>query len=242
MKGSGRITALLASVSALGALGTCALACTRDATNTNTAAPDPTPDAAPDPSPGPDAGDDDPCAVDRTAQFQAFLTRGTCADVTSQTGRWIVTSLFPDAPPAIRDVACAWRWSSPMRAPPDEASLRALPLEALTKSAQPWPTCLSGSAPAGARRFAPPNYDEAGAAPPTGVSGCDVCARYWDKSVYAILPADRLGRLRYVVLTDQAGQFAYFEMMPSAERNQAFRVDVGAGFTDGKVPLFDEPF
>lgn len=201
-------------------------------------------DAGPAPRPdpeSPDAGVDDPCAVDRAAQYQAFLTRGTCADVPGEGGRWIVASLFPDAPPAIRDVACTWRWSSPTRAPADAASLRALPVEALTKGVQPWPTCIAGSAPAGARRFAPPSYEES-AAPPTGVSGCDVCARSWDKSVYAILPADRLTRLRYVVLTDAAGQLAWFEMMPAADRNQAFRIDVGAGFKDGKVPLFDEPF
>lgn len=237
MKRSGRITVLLASA---WALGTGALACTRDATSA--AGPAPAADAGPGPSPDPaaDAGDD-PCAVDRTAQYQAFLTRGTCADVPAESGRWIVASLFPDAPPAIRDVACTWRWSSPTRAPADVASLRASPVEALTKSAQPWPTCISGSAPASARRFAPPTYDESGA-PPTGVSGCDVCARAWDKSVYAILPADRLTRLRYVVLTDAAGEHAWFEMMPAADRNQAFRVDVGPGFQDGKVPLFDEPF
>lgn len=223
-----RITGLLACA---GALGTCVLACTTD---TNGAGP--TTDGG---SEDLDAGD--PCAVDRAARFQAFLTQGACADVTSETGRWIATSLFPDAPPEIRDVACTWRWSSASGASADETSLRALPLEALTKSAQPWPTCLSGAAPAGARRFAPPNYDEAGA-PPTGVSGCDVCARHWNKSVYAILPAERIGRLRFVALTEGTGKQAWFEMLPPADRNQAFRIDVGAGFADGKVPLFEEPF
>lgn len=217
------------------ALTTLALvACT--STSTTGGAPSATSPRDDDAPPPVEIGDPRPCGPDGP-RHHAFLAQGTCSDVPGEGGRWIARPLFPDAPEEIRSRACTYRWSS-LDTTPDTSALAALETELLTPSCEPTTTEL---APRGFVAPAPPSDASIGA--PTGVSGCDVCARLAGKHVWLILPADKLAWRRLVVET-QAGSAVPFDLTPPSETAQAFSVELppapnGTAWVDGHAKLYD---
>jgi hypothetical protein len=85
---------------------------------------------------------------------------------------------------------------------------------------------------------------DGGASAPTGVSGCDVCARLFGRMLFVILPPEKLD-LRSVVVTTASGRYLAFDMsIPKG--TQAFAVELPVNdqesYKDGRVPLFRDPF
>lgn len=186
--------------------------------------------SVPQDPPAPEPGDSPPCTPDSRRQH-AFLADGTCSDVPGSGGTWVTRALFPDAPPDIRERACTYRWSN--TSAPDVDALRALTTH-MTASCEPEATTITprGSA-------VPVTPDTGGVAAPTGVSGCDVCGRVYDKSAYLILPADRPA-LRRMVVEVEGGTIATFDLAPPPGSKQAFVVDLPpAAYVFGQVTLVE---
>jgi hypothetical protein len=65
-----------------------------------------------------DAQDDEGTSADEiragrcvaSRRYDVFLTEGVCHDVAGANGTWVAESLFPDAPPEVRDTSCAYHW------------------------------------------------------------------------------------------------------------------------------------
>ena len=186
-------------------------------------------------------------------RYLAYLATGACSDVTSprSNGAWIAHALFPGAPPAIRDSACAYEWTLlvPLAADgsvtaPDLEALAALPTEQLTRDVETRATapCEATLLPATAAQLVPP-VDASGGAGPTGVSGCDVCARLVGRTLFVILPADKLDLHTVVVTTDDGKDVLFDVHVPNG--TQAFAVELPSPqqgrYNEGRVPLFRAP-
>jgi hypothetical protein len=223
--------ARLALAAGAAALAACAPGASEDETPTGAAEPPPSPFCPPD-----------------APRYHAFLASGSCADVAGVDGRWIARPLFPDAPPDVRAAACTYRWSAASSAgarTPDVAALEALAAEHLTQDVAPAEDCDPPTTIRGSAAIIPVDPDDGmgGLGAPTGVSGCDVCARLGDRSVFVILPADRVD-LRQVVVATSDGRFVSLSMTPPTAGAQAFAVDLppapgGATYLEGRVPLFE---
>ena len=170
----------------------------------------PTPSTAGEQVPAPEK----PVCGPDAPRYLAFLASGRCRDVPSSRsdGTWVASSLFPEAPEGLRDSACAYQWTASPSAPSaaDVEALSALQPEHLTRGLDAPATC---NAPVLAQGYAklnpPPEPGAAGA--PIGVVGCDVCARVYGRTLFAILPPDRLD-LRTVLITTTGGQLVSFDV------------------------------
>lgn len=186
------------------------------------------------------------CGGDDATRWLGFLESGSCASIPGAGGAWVATRLFPDAPPALAAQACAFDWTpdDPSGARrPDEGALASAPLEHLTAYC-PSPVSLARVPfSEGTATEIPQDPDPLGA--PTGVTGCDVCARLAGRHVFAILPADRLDLKRIVVALDTQA-FVSFDVAPVMAGSQAFVVALpsradGASYVEGRVPFLDVP-
>ena len=195
-------------------------------------------DAAPPPSPTCSSGG---------PRYLAFLRTGTCHDVVSEraAGTWVAHPLFPAAPPAMRDVACTFEWSGTNAgaAPPEDVDVdvlaSSLDIDHLARSVDRSLRCeatiLSPTAVT-----EKPAEDAAGGSAPTGVTGCDVCARVFGTTLFAILPPDELD-LHTVTITTTDNRYIAFELaLPPG--TQAFTVELPpnakGGYNQGRAPLF----
>jgi hypothetical protein len=184
--------------------------------------------------PPPEVEDTRPCGVDGP-KHHAFLREGTCSEVPGKDGKWIARTLFPDAPEEIRSRACTYRWSTALSAP-DVAALRNLPLAHVTPNCEPG---IAAVVPQGrAKVLMAPSIGA-----PTGVSGCDVCARLSGKHVFLILPAERLD-FRGLTVGTNGGTFLSFGVTPPAEKVQAFSVELppapnGGTYVEGGLYIFE---
>lgn len=183
------------------------------------------------------------CAKD-TIRYHAYLATGSCRDVQGAGGTWVAESAFPDAPPEIRDAACTYAWTPPQgaSAKEDVAALEALTPEILTKGktftvTEPCPPPALGPSSAS---LIPPN--DVGA-PPTGVSGCDVCGRIAIRRVYVILPPDKTKLKTYVVDTQGGGSVSF--KIDAPDDTQVFSVELpesGASYVQGRINMLEAPF
>lgn len=199
-------------------------------------------------TPQPSATSSSPGAAPRCRQegprYLAFLASGTCRDVQGSEGTWVARPLFPEAPAAIRDTACAYQWTGSAAATaPDLAILTTIGAEHLTRDVEVTMSCAARVLPPGSAAVVPSIAGDGGESSPTGVSGCDVCARLSGKTLFAILPPDRLDLHTAVVLTP-SGRYITFGMSVP-EGTQAFAVDLPAdaleSYKEGRVPLFRAP-
>lgn len=183
------------------------------------------------------------CSKD-TIRYHAYLATGSCNDVQGSGGTWIAESAFPDAPPEIRDAACTYAWTPPQgtSAKEDVAALEALTPEVLTKGKTFTVTepCAPPALGPSSASLIPPN--DVGA-PPTGVSGCDVCGRIAMRRVYVILPPDKTKLKTYVIGT-QGGSFVSFKI-DAPDDTQVFSVELpesGASYVQGRINMVEAPF
>lgn len=199
------------------------------------------------------ARDGGACDGRGAAAYLAFLSRGVCADVPARRGTWVARSRFPEAPPAVRDQACSYRFradeghAGEVAAKAALDALEALSADLLTADCTADPvqpleerdwraelgraTELAGEVAGGA----------GGVDVPTGVSGCDVCARVVGRMLYVILPADQL-ELRRVAVAVDGGAVLGFELAPPSARAQAYAVELplptfGTAYVEGPVRL-----
>lgn len=190
-------------------------------------------------------------------QYLAFLEAGPCGDVSGATraagtrGRWVSQPLFPDAPPAVREIACAYSWT-PTRAPtrdsdtPDVLDRDALfaglgEADLVTPSATPIPIALPAIDP---REAEPIDGGFSGDGPPTGVSGCDVCGRVAAQRIFVIRPPEKVSHHRLLVPTT-TGMFRVFDV-PATTSAQVFTVQLpttpsGDAYTEGRAILVPSP-
>lgn len=183
------------------------------------------------------------CSKD-TIRYHAFLATGSCRDVPGAGGTWVAEPAFPDAPPEIRDAACTYAWTPPQgaSAKEDVAALEALTPELLTKGKTftvTEPCAPPALGPSSASRI-PPN--DVGA-PPTGVSGCDVCGRISIRRVYVILPPDKT-KLKTFVVGTQGGTFVSFTIDAPADA-QVFSVELPeaeTSYVQGRINMLEAPF
>lgn len=224
------------------------VACTSSTSTDPMPAPGPTAsdDGAPLPpvSTGASAGNAGAAAKDAPApRYFAVLSRGSCANVEGRGGTWHTSPLFPDAPPSIRDTACAFAWKAHATgATADVAALEDLRPELLTKSVQPTETSAAPRLSPGSITAFPPTTLGVGPLP-TGVTGCDVCGRVLGREAYAILPAEMPNLRRMMVSTD-SGKLATFEVKPGTPLLQVFSVDLpaapeNANYTQGRFFLYE---
>lgn len=183
------------------------------------------------------------CSKD-VIRYHAYLSTGTCADVTGAGGVWLARSAFPDAPNEIRDAACTYAWTPPAgsNAQPDVPALEALKAELLTKGETITVTdkCEAPAlGPSSVRALTPSET----AAPPTGVSGCDVCGRISIRRVYVILPIDKT-KLKTFVVGTQGGKFISYAVDAPAN-TQVFSVELPAAetsYVQGRINMLEAPF
>lgn len=186
-----------------------------------------------------DASEAAPCALARP-RYYAFLTKGRCADVEGRDGTWTARSAFADAPAAVRDVACRYEWfAAASGAPADVAALDALEAEHLTEASHLSVACDSLALDVSTLTPVPLNPPGSVGAP-TGVTGCDVCARVDDRRAYVILPANDL-ELRTLLVTTVSGIVHQYRVDPPT-RTQVFSVALpsapaGDAFADGPISL-----
>jgi len=186
------------------------------------------------------------CSKD-TIRYHAYLATGSCREVQGAGGTWVAESAFPDAPPEIRDAACTYAWTpanagTSASAKEDVAALEALTPEILTKGktftvTEPCPPPALGPSSAS---LIPPN--DVGA-PPTGVSGCDVCGRIAIRRVYVILPPDKTKLKTYVVDTQGGGSVSF--KIDAPDDTQVFSVELpesGASYVQGRINMLEAPF
>ena len=239
-----RIAGMLAAAWAA-ALPACTAAPAADGGERSAPPPDEA-DAEPVPGPSPGLSNDGGVACAEGAlHYLAFLASGTCRDVDASAGRWTGRTLFPDALPPIRDVACDFTWTTdPSRGDvgsPDIAALDALDAEHLTPAcAKAIPSPATPWGPGSATKVPVPEGPESA---PTGVTGCDVCGRLFRRDVFVILPADRVDLKRIVVSLDIGGTVS-FDLTPAMAGAQAFFVPLppppaGATYIEGRVPFLD---
>lgn len=181
------------------------------------------------------------CSKD-VIRYHAFLSTGACADVQGAGGVWAASSAFPDAPAEIRDAACTYAWTPPAgsTAQPDVPALEALKADLLTKGATTTEKCDPPAlGPASVNRLPPSDP----AAPPTGVSGCDVCGRIAIRRVYVILPIDKT-KLKTWVVGTEGGKYISFSVEAPAD-TQVFSVELPAaetGYLQGRINMLEAPF
>ena len=229
--------AALAAVVARGAAGTVAIAaCTSSSAGTAEAPPQPADTSS---SPGPAA----PGCRQEGPRYLAFLASGACHDVAGSGGTWLAHPLFPEAPAPIRDTACAYQWWAASTASADIAILTTIGAEHLTRDVEVTTRCAARVLSPGSATVLPPNVGDGGESSPTGVSGCDVCARLFGKSLFVILPPDQLDLETAVVLTPSGRYIAFGMSVPAG--TQAFAVELPANalesYKEGRVPLFRAP-
>lgn len=171
--------------------------------------------------------------------FHAFLRSGTCADVASASGVWIVSSLFPSAPASVRDVACTYTWYAKTDAiAADVGAFAAIDVAHLAENRDEVPVCLPPHRELGAALLVPEGGSATGI--PTGVTGCDVCARVAeDGRVYVILPDDNLAMQRAIVERSD-GAFVTLELTPPKLQAQVFAAPLPAGsYVAGAARVFE---
>lgn len=232
---TGGLTGIRPVVLAVAALALGACGSSESAHDTKVGRP-----AEPAPRGGPGCREEGP-------RYLAFLASGACRDVESTTseGTWVARSLFPGAPAAVRDSACSYQWTAPQTSetakPADVQVLSTLKAEHLARELAVATPCEAPLLPAGSASLsAPRDEGGGGASAPTGVSGCDVCARVSGSVVFVILPPDMLD-LRTVVVTTVTGKYLSFDVDVPAG-TQAFSVELPRPseelYNEGRVPLF----
>ena len=204
--------------------------------------------AAPAPAPSgstrPRSPIGDACTLEKAPRHLAFLRTGTCGDVPADAGQWTGTALFPDAPSPLREVACAFDWSSDVGAAPEPSALAVVDAEHLV------PTCpkrirvvdVTTPVHGEALEVPPMEADGGGTGAPSGVTGCDVCARLVGRELFVILPPDQLDLKRIAVWVDSGAEMR-FDVSPSVAGAQAFFVSLPppteGAYVGGRVSFFE---
>jgi hypothetical protein len=178
--------------------------------------------------------------------FLAFVEPGQCANRPGRSGRWTARAIFPNAPESARPVACRFSWDPApglTSTPPDVEALSTLDPDHLTE-ASPATTCSEASAPEGTARLRPPK-DGGDVGPPTGVTGCDVCAQIHDSRVFVILPANA-PELRTLLISTSDGRVSTFDLA-APKSAQAFSVALpplpaGVTYRADDIHLIASPF
>ncbi len=138
-----------------------------------------------------DALADDPAACETPSRYEAYLDEGPCETVWDYRGVWWAESLFPNAPKSVRETACAFTWEAyDGISAPDPTSFLETPNVLVTTSG-----CDAAS-----DRLKVSSEEMSNQIPIMGgASGCDVCGRVKNRTLYAILPPEKV-RLRRVTL------------------------------------------
>lgn len=179
-------------------------------------------------------------------RYHVFLASGSCGNVEGNGGRWLGRTAFPKAPAEIRDSACTYQWVPKAGEDPTAAdvdALAALEPELLTKSVDTLAPC-EVVAPTTLALAALPEPPE-GSPEPTGVTGCDVCGRVFDRDVFVILPEAQLD-LRTLVVTTTTGRYLSFDVERPPRGAQVFSARLpplvaNAKYTAGRLIFLEPP-
>jgi hypothetical protein len=129
-------------------------------------------------------------------RYDALLVEGTCTDVPGIGGTWVTQSLFPDAPPAVRDTSCAYKWVGSRKV--DYAAITSLEHASVLS-----PVCgASRSKVSTVVATEEASYLDVFIM--GGATGCDVCGKLEKDKAWIVLPADRglIGKVQVPYVDD----------------------------------------